>query len=46
MGTANGLLRRGRLEVLDGEGGEANLFLLLLLLLLLLLGFGTAACHG
>jgi hypothetical protein len=49
MGNTNGLLRRGRLEVLEGEGGETYRLLLLLIpliILLLLLGFGTAACHG
>ena len=47
MGNAYRLLRRGRLEFLEAERGEAlPLLLLPLLLLLLLLGFGSASCHG
>ena len=44
MGNAYRLIRRGRLEFLEADGGEA--LILLVLLLLLLLDFGTAACHA
>ena len=43
----NRLLRHGRQEFLEGEGGEAPLLLLLLLLFaLLMIGFVTASWHG
>ena len=49
MGNAYRLIRRGRLEFHEADGGEALLLILLLLLLLLLLlflDFDTAVFHA